>query len=81
MRRPQHTFSVLCAQVTATLEATETLGQRMTGVRYSRLRPALLGTACESGRVSFWDWYIKHFITQQNCDVKCCIVWASVADS
>jgi hypothetical protein len=56
---PKHTFSVLCAQVTATLEATETLGQRMTGVRYSRLRPALLGTACESGRVSFWDWYIK----------------------
>jgi hypothetical protein len=55
---PKHIFCFV-AQVTATLEATETLGQRMTGVRYSRLRPALLGTACESGRVSFWDWYIR----------------------
>ena len=49
-----HTLYFLL-QVSAQLEGAESLGQRMTSVRYSPLKAALLGTACESGRLTFWD--------------------------
>ena len=37
------------------MTAPKCLGQKITGLRYHALRPAFLGTACESGLVSFWD--------------------------